>query len=118
MFLANENFPRPSIIFLREHGYDVISIQEIHPGLSDSDVLEKAIERSLIILTFDRDYGELIFRYAIENPPSVIYFRSKGMHPLFVGQVLLNLLKDTKFEIFNAFTVIDANSIRQRFYNK
>jgi hypothetical protein len=55
MFLPNEKFPRPSILFLREHGYNVISIQEAHQGISDNDVLKIAKEQNLIILTFDRD---------------------------------------------------------------
>ena len=63
MFLANENFPLPGINLLRKQGYTVISIQEESPSISDIEVIEIAIARNLIILTFDKDYGELIFRY-------------------------------------------------------
>ncbi len=55
MFLANENFPRPSTVWLREAGIIVRSIQEDFPSISDKQVLQKAINDSLIILTFDRD---------------------------------------------------------------
>jgi predicted nuclease of predicted toxin-antitoxin system len=116
MFLANENFPRPSILFLRDKGYAVKSIQESSQGISDEEVIRNAKNEPLIILTFDRDYVELIFRYAVETPPAVIYFRYKGNDPLFVGQQLHKLLVESKIEIDNAFTVIDQNSIRQRFY--
>ena len=118
MFLANENIPRPSILFLREMGYAVKSIQEDRQGVSDEEVLQIAIDEHLIILTFDRDYGELIFRYAVANPPSVVYFRYKGSDPQFVGKLLHDLVMVSKIEIYNAFTVIDQNSIRQRFYSK
>ena len=67
MFLANENIPRPSILFLREMGYAVKSIQEDRQGVSDEEVLQIAIDEHLIMLTFDRDYGELIFRYAVAD---------------------------------------------------
>ncbi|MFN4285668.1 MAG: DUF5615 family PIN-like protein [Lacibacter sp.] len=40
MFLANENFPRPSILLLRENGIVVESIQEQLPGISDEDVIK------------------------------------------------------------------------------
>jgi predicted nuclease of predicted toxin-antitoxin system len=73
MFLANENFPRPSTDLLRENGFHVVSIQEKSAGASDEAVLQKAIEQDLIILTFDRDYGELIFRYAQQNPPGDLF---------------------------------------------
>ena len=81
MFLANENFPRPSTILLRENGYIVKSIQEDYSGIDDVAVIKMAQEQNLIILTFDRDYGELIFKYAKDNPPSVVFFREKGSHP-------------------------------------
>jgi len=77
-FLANENFPFPSIKILREKGFEVISISETLSGISDEEILRKASLENLIILTFDRDYGELIFKYQKENLPAVVYFRTKG----------------------------------------
>lgn len=118
MFLANENFPRPSTIKLREKGFNVTSIQEISPGISDIEVMKIALEQNLIILTFDSDYGELIFRYAKDNPPSVVFFREKGNTPNFAGSALLSLLERKIINLSNAFTVIETNNIRQRFYNK
>ena len=118
MFLANENFPRPSILFLREKEFTILSIQELHPGWSDDEVLQKACQENLIILTFDSDYGELIFRYVLQNPPAVIFFRLKGKAPLFVGGMLQELITSKRIDFKGAFTVIDENNIRQRFYNK
>lgn len=59
MFLANENFPGPSIKLPRENGLKVKSIQEEFPEISDESVMNIATEMNLIILTFDSDYGEL-----------------------------------------------------------
>ena len=118
MFLANENFPKPSTNLLREKGFHVVSIQEKSAGVSDEAVLKEAIDQDLIILTFDRDYGELIFRYAQPNPPGVIYFRNKGSDPLFAGQLMLRLLEENQLSFQKAFTVIEEKNIRQRFYNK
>lgn len=116
MFLANENFPRPSIILLRENGYIVKSIQEDYSGIDDVVVIKMAQEQNLIILTFDRDYGELIFKYAKDNPPSVVFFREKGSHPAFAASSLLTLLIGQKIFLAGAFTVIESDNIRQRFY--
>lgn len=118
MFLANENFPRPSIHLLRDAGFNVVSIQEDYPGISDQLVLQQASLSNFIILTFDKDYGELIFRYGYENPPAVIYFREKGNNPLFPGQMLLSLLKANELKFENTFTVIEQQNIRQRGYDK
>lgn len=118
MFLANENFPRPSIELLRKKGFGVKSIQEEFSGISDEMVIDIALKTDLIILTFDRDYGEIIFRYKINNPPTVIYFREKGRDPLFAGDLLLTLLSDSQITLANSFTVVEENNIRQRFYKK
>jgi predicted nuclease of predicted toxin-antitoxin system len=118
MFLANENFPRPSVLFLRGNGVNIKSIQELHSGLPDDAVIKMAKDEELIILTLDRDYGELIFRYAMEFPPAVVYFRNKGKGPEFVGQQLYYLLSEQIIDFSNAFTVIDETNIRQRHYDK
>ena len=118
MYLANENFPRPSTLILREHGFKVKSIQEDTPGISDEEVLEIASRLNLIILTFDSDYGELIFRYSKKNPPSFVFFREKGNVPEFAALSLISLLDSSEIVLFNSFTVMEANNVRQRFYKK
>lgn len=118
MFLANENFPRPGTIILRENGFAVKSIQEDSPGISDQEVIKIALGLNLIILTFDRDYGEIIFRYSKVNPPAVVFFREKGNVPEFAGLSLLALLANHDITLSGAFTVIEINNIRQRFYKK
>jgi|SRR5690606_21838460 len=116
MFLANENFPKPSVLLLREAGFEIKYIAEEFPGISDAEVIEHAVKDNFIILTYDKDYGELIFRYAKDHPPSVVFFREKGQDPMFAGNILLSLLKNEKIKLTGSFTVIEANSIRQRFY--
>lgn len=118
MFLANENFPGPSIQLLRSAGIVVYSIAESHPGISDPEVIEIAQKRQLIILTFDSDYGELLFRYGSENPPAVVYFREKGNSPRFAGEFLLKRLADNPKMFDRAFSVIGEKSIRQRFFRQ
>lgn len=103
---------------LRQKGFDVISIQEKSPGISDIEVMEIAIEQGLIILTFDSDYGELIFKYTKDNPPAVVYFRDKGNSPAFAATILIRLLAAEKITLSNAFTVVSTNNVRQRFYLK
>ena len=51
IFLANENFPRPSTIFLREKGFNIKSIQEDSPGITDEEVIKIAQELESIILS-------------------------------------------------------------------
>lgn len=112
-FLANENFPFPSAKILRENGHEVHCIFEDSPGWSDVRVLERAVQEDLIILTFDRDYGELIFRHKRDSPPAVVYFRFKGRDPEAPASILLQKMLDGLM-IENNFTVIEETGIRQR----
>jgi len=117
-FLANENFPRPGTIILREYGLSAQSIQEDFPGISGEEVIKIAIKNNQIILTFDRDYGEIIFKYAINNPPAVVFFREKGNAPESAALSLIRLLTDTNLTLSGVFTVVENKSVRQRFYKK
>lgn len=113
-FLANENFPAPGIQLLRQSGLLVRSISEELPGISDHQVIEIAKQDGLIILTFDKDYGEIIFKSKIANPPAVVFFRFKGDHPITAAELLLNLIAN-KLSFENKFTVIEGdNFFRQK----
>ena len=79
--LADENIPAGAIDAFRDAGCDVLSIREIAPGIADAEVLRLAVNQSRLLVTFDRDYGELIFRQGFEPPPSIIYFRALPASP-------------------------------------
>ena len=51
-FLANENFPLPSVRLLRQAGYDVALMIEDSPGMEDSEVLTRATDEQRVILAF------------------------------------------------------------------
>lgn len=90
--LANENFPAPSIRLLRDRGHDVAAVAEGAGGLADPEVLALAVAEKRWILTFDRDYGELIFARGLAAPPAVILFRMRSYRPDDPGRVLAGLL--------------------------
>jgi predicted nuclease of predicted toxin-antitoxin system len=58
-FLANENFPGTAVAALIAAGLDVVWVRNTAPGVSDPDVLSWAIRDERILLTFDKDFGEL-----------------------------------------------------------
>ncbi|MEH2386349.1 MAG: DUF5615 family PIN-like protein [Nostoc sp.] len=113
-FLANENFPLPSVGLLRQAGYDVASVTEDSPGIEDTEVLTRAANDQWLILTFDRDYGELIYRLKLPSPMGVIYLRFRPHTPEEPGTLLLNLLQIEGLQFEKRFTVVERNQIRQR----
>ena len=58
-FLANENFPGRAVTALTAAGHDVVWVRVTAPGMSDPDVLAWAARDERILLTFDKDFGEL-----------------------------------------------------------
>lgn len=78
-FLANENFPLPSVRLLRQAGYDLASVTEDSPGIEDAQVLSRAADEQRVILNFDRDYGELIYRLRLPSPTGVLYLRFRPL---------------------------------------
>lgn len=115
-FLANENFPQPSIDLIKSSGFEVSSITMLHAGISDHEVISIALQEDLIILTFDKDYGEIIFKENIPNPPSVVFFRYKGDSPRFAGEAICRIIAEGQIELLNRFTVVEETGIRQRNY--
>lgn len=113
-FLANENYPLPSIRRLRQSGYDTAAIIEDSPGVSDAVVLARAVNEQRIILTFDRDYGELIYRLRQPAPPGLVYYRLVPATPIEPAEILLKLLADPNVSLGQKFTVIERASTRQR----
>jgi len=87
-FLADENFPIKSVELLRKSGFDIRSIGVDDQGVTDKDVVKLAIREKRTILTFDRDYGELVFKYGYKPKKGVIYFRIFGFTPEGPAQIL------------------------------
>jgi len=116
-FLANENYPVAGIRLLRTAGHDVASVIEETPGDKDRDVLKRAYEEGRIVLTFDRDYGELIYRHKAFVPAGLIYFRFNPASPEEPTEILLSILEKGSVPILNRFTVVERGRIRQRIFH-
>ena len=74
-FLANENIAPTAIRHLRELGHDVLSVKESMRGMGDGAVLACAVAESRILVTFDKDFGELAFRAHLPATCGVVLFR-------------------------------------------
>lgn len=115
--LADENIPARMIDALRAENFDVLSIQETVPGISDASVLSLAVDQARILLTFDRDYGELIFKRRFPPPISIIYFRSIPSSPSEMSGAVISLLQESE-SLDGAILVITRQGIRRRNFQK
>jgi predicted nuclease of predicted toxin-antitoxin system len=114
--LADENIPLKSILYLRSKGFDITSIGTDNPSIQDKIVMTIAIEEERTILTFDRDYGELIFKHNYKPKKGVIFLRLDEYAADEPGRIIEELITKEAFDFENALTVLDKNGIRQRKY--
>jgi predicted nuclease of predicted toxin-antitoxin system len=61
--LADESVAAPIVAQLRQAGHDVQFITELAPGSSDPAILVRANQDDRLLLTADKDFGELVVRY-------------------------------------------------------
>ena len=75
-FLADENIPSKAVEALRAAGHDVESVVESHQGLGDVGVAAIAAQNGRTLLTFDKDFGELVAIRQVTLPPGIVLFRA------------------------------------------
>ena len=111
--LLNENFPVPAVKRLREQGLDLVVIRESHAGLSDTEVLALAVREQRWIITFDRDYGELVFGRGLAPPPAIVLLREAHYRPAEPADWVLELLRKPE-QCEGQFVVFSRQGVRTR----
>lgn len=109
--LANENFPAAAVDALREAGHDVVWIRTDDPGSSDKQVLARAQEEQRILLTFDKDFGELAFREQLPASSGIILFRISTPSAQYIAKTASTVL-DSRSDWEGNFSVIEDRRIR------
>ena len=110
-FLADENFPLPSVRILSSAGHDVAAIVLESPGATDERVLERAVREERILLTFDRDYERLLYEHDLPAPGGMVYFRFVPSSVEEPAEYLHALLEPS---LPGMLTVAERDRLRQR----
>lgn len=109
--LLDEQVPRTVAEGLRRAGHDVSAISTVCPGADDAGVLALARSGGRWLLTFDSDFGDLIYQRGVDPPPAVLYFR---VHPLVAEDVLALALDALNEANAGHFCVVSRDGIRRR----
>jgi predicted nuclease of predicted toxin-antitoxin system len=111
--LADEGVDKPIFDLLRSSGFDVHYILETHQGSEDEIVLQLANGEDRILLTQDKDFGELVYR--LQRAHQGIILIRLGASEAFEKAILVNsVLMEYRDKLAMAFTVIQSNAIRIR----
>ena len=112
-FLADECVDRQIVDRLRREGHEVLYVVEMEPGISDDEVLNLANLEKSILLTADKDFGELIFRQG-KIAKGVILVRLAGLSPEVKAEIVADAIREHAGEFLLAFTVITPVTVRIR----
>ncbi len=113
-FIADENFPLPSVRLLVAAGHDIVVVALESPGVSDETVLDRTVRERRILLTFDRDYGSLLYERGSQPPEGIVYFRFAPSSPEEPAEYLIALLERPELSLSTMFTVAERDRVRQR----
>ena len=110
---ANENVPEDCVTRLRQRGHDVLRIREAAPGSPDSDVLARALAEKRLLITFDKDFGELVFRDSAKASHGIVLFRIAQPSSVVVAEKVAAIL-GSRDDWSGHFSVADDSTIRMR----
>lgn len=108
--LADENLPARSLQILRRRGFDIASLQEVKVGLSDEGALTLANRQGRILITYDKDFSELIFRRKL-RAGGVILLRFTLTSPEEVADRIESILK-MNIQFRNHFIIASKEKVR------
>lgn len=112
--LADENVPLETVRALRAAGHDVYSATETGPGAADLVHVELATREDRLIVTFDRDFGELAVRLERRPAAGVLLLRFAPADAGEVTTLLLDLLSRPDIAWREHLSVLDGTHLRQR----
>lgn len=111
--LANENFPRSAVEALRSDGHDVVWIRTESPGITDEEVLSRAVAEQRVLFTFDKDFGELAYRVGLSSACGVVLFRIRMDSPDQGAERIVKLIA-SRTDWAGHFSVVEDTKIRIR----
>ena len=110
-FLADESCAGPVIRALREAGHDVVGIVEAAKGATDEQVLERALNEKRVLITEDRDFGQLVYARGRSSAGVILVrfdSRARRAKPATVVEAVTKL----ESRLRDAFTVVEPGRVR------
>jgi predicted nuclease of predicted toxin-antitoxin system len=112
-FLANENFPGAAVDALQQAGHDVVWVRTAAPGISDAEVLAWAAREQRVLLTFDKDFGELARAGGLPKHCGVILIRLTAPRSMEAAGGLVGLIS-ARSDWADHFSVVEPGRVRMR----
>jgi predicted nuclease of predicted toxin-antitoxin system len=111
--LADQDVPGAVVAALRQQGHDVVWIAGDAPGSLDPEVLARAQRENRVLVTFDKDFGELAFRRGLAASAGVVLLRITLASPDHAVRVAVAAFA-SRADWSGQFAVVEDDRIRLR----
>lgn len=113
LWLADECIAAPLVEALRRAGHDVLYVAEAAAGLSDADVIARAAREKRLLLTEDKDFGDLVFRH--NHPvPGLVLMRVGSEDAQLQMARLAAAIEQYGDRLFGRYVVVETGRFRAR----
>jgi predicted nuclease of predicted toxin-antitoxin system len=110
-FLIDESCGKKLYIFLKENKIDVLFVGDLFHGIEDKFILEFAEKEDRILITDDKDFGELIFRLG-KPTAGVIFLRLKNNFVENRQKYIIEIIKKFNKNLKNHFIIVTESKVR------
>jgi predicted nuclease of predicted toxin-antitoxin system len=110
-FLADENCDSEVVRTLQRDGHDVLSVSDVSPRAEDAEVITLAIREKRILLTEDKDFGQLVYAHG-EQGLGVIFLRYPTSARRQIAKDVIQLIKQHGEKLFGCFVTVQPGRIR------
>jgi len=101
----------PVIRKLRVAGHDVLAIVEVAPGSADEEVLQRALNEHRVLITEDRDFGELVYARGLSSAGVILLrFHSRAAHAK--AATVVEAISRLGSRLENSFSVVEPGRVR------
>ena len=111
ILVVDESVDREVVDYLRQQGHSITYIAETEPSLEDDFVLSLAVSKNTILVTADKDFGELIYR---KGRVSGVTPSTSSIDPNTKSYSLGQVIETHSDSLHNAFCVINEKQVRLR----
>lgn len=111
--LADENIPGIAVNELKKRGHNVVWVRTVKPGIEDPAILEWAQAENRLLITLDKDFGELAFIRDLPSRCGVVLFRINLSDVRTASMRIVEIL-ESRADWPGHFSIVEDARIRMR----
>ncbi len=114
--ILDENIPKSTMESLEKVGFQIFSIRQNRPGITDKEIVKLSEKKKQPIIILDKDFGYLVYNQNLK-PYCVMLIRIKPQQPDQIFEAISTVLKwieKENIDLNRKFIVFDGKSLRIR----